>query len=79
MVVPKDKRSIPGSRERGVHYSTATGALKKTFGAASNFGPTSREGEPDNQYNNTQEMYLGSAQEVRQVKHGGSIKGSEHY
>ena len=28
VVVPNDKRGIPGSRERGIHYSTATGALK---------------------------------------------------
>ena len=79
VVAPKEKRGIPGSRESGVHYLAATGAFDPTLGTARFFLPTSREGEPDNQYNNTQEMYLGSAQEVRQVKHGGSIKGSEHY
>ena len=67
VVVPKDKRSIPGSRERGVHYSTATGALKKTFGAASNFGPTSREGEPDN-YHNIQEIYVGNLHKLKGVR-----------
>ena len=42
--VPKDKRVIPGSMERGIHYLAATGALKQTFGLARHFFPTSREG-----------------------------------
>ena len=40
--VPKDKRVILGSMERGIHYLAATGALKQTFGLARHFFPTSR-------------------------------------
>ena len=41
VVVPKYKRGISGSRERGIHYFSATCALNPTFGAASYFVPTS--------------------------------------
>ena len=41
VVVPKDKRGIHGSRERGIHYLAAAGALNTTFGAAMHFVPTS--------------------------------------
>ena len=51
VVVPKDKRGIQVSRDFGIHYSAATGALKQTFGAARHSVPTSREGEPDNYHN----------------------------
>ena len=44
VVMPKEKHGIPGSRERGIHYLEATGALNPTFGAARNFVPTSWEG-----------------------------------
>ena len=47
VVVPKDKHGILGYRESGIHYSEATGALEKKFGAARNFAPTSQEGEPE--------------------------------
>ena len=67
VVVPKDKRSIPGSRERGIHYLAATGTLEKTFGAARHFVPTSREGEHDN-YHNIQEMYVGNLQNLKGVR-----------
>ena len=56
VVVPKNKRGIPGSREFSIHYSKATGALKQVVGAARNFVPTSREGESDQPYHNIQEM-----------------------
>ena len=68
VVVPKDKRSIPGSRERGIHYLEATGALDPTFGAARNFVPTSWEGESDNQYNNIEKMYVGNLHKSRGVR-----------
>ena len=45
VVVPKDKRGPPGSREFGAHYSAATKALDHMFGAAKKFVPTSQEGE----------------------------------
>ena len=48
VVVPKDKRVPPGSREFGAHYSAATKALDHMFGADKHFVPTSREGETDN-------------------------------
>ena len=44
VVVPKDKRGKPGSMERGIHNSAATGALALNFGVARHFVPTSREG-----------------------------------
>ena len=46
VVVPKDKHGIPGSRERGIHYLAATGALTPTLGAARILGPQVRRGEP---------------------------------
>ena len=46
VVVPKDKRGIPGSRERGIHYSVATGALNTTFGAARFLYPQVGRGKP---------------------------------
>ena len=68
VVVPKNKRGIPGSRERGIYYSEARGALDSAFGAARNFVPTSREGETDNQYHNIQEMYVGNLHKLRGVR-----------
>ena len=41
VVVPKDKRGKPGSRERRIYYSAATGALLLKFGAARHFVPKS--------------------------------------
>ena len=69
VVMPNDKRGIPGSRERGIHYSTVIGALKQTFGAARHFVPTSQEGEPDtnSNYHNIQEMYVGNLNKLRGV------------
>ena len=58
VVVPKDKRGPPGSREFGAHYSAATKSLAHMFGAAKNFMQTSREGETDNPYHNIQEKYV---------------------
>ena len=46
VVVPKDKCGIPGSRERGINYLAATGALDQTFGADRNFCPQVRKGNP---------------------------------
>ena len=66
VVVTKDKRSIPVSRERGTHYSAATGALNQTFGEARHFVPTSREGGPDN-YHNIQEIYVGNLHKLKGV------------
>ena len=67
VVVPKDKRGKPGSRESRIHYSAATGALPLKFGAARHFVPTSREGEPDtnSNYHNIQEMYVGNLNKLR--------------
>ena len=48
VVGPKEKRGIPGSRERGIHYLSATSALDPKFGASRHFVPTCREGEPEN-------------------------------
>ena len=42
VVVPKDKRGPPRSREFGVHYLAATKALDYIFGVAKNFVPTCR-------------------------------------
>ena len=50
LVVPKNKRDIPGSREHIIHYSELTCALDPTFGEARYFVTTSQEGEPDNQH-----------------------------
>ena len=44
VVIPKDKRGIPGSREFGIHYLKATGVLEQVFGADQNFVPTIQEG-----------------------------------
>ena len=68
VVVPKDKRGPTRSREFGAHYSAATKALYHMFGAAKHFVPTSREGENDNPYHNTQEMYVGNLQKLRSVR-----------
>ena len=65
--MPKDKRVIPGSRERGIHYLAEKGALDTTLGAARNFLPTSREGVPNNQYQNIQEMYVGVLHKLKGV------------
>ena len=67
MVLPKDKRGIPGSRECGIHYSEATDALEQTFGAARHFLPTSREVEPDN-YHNIQEIYVGNLHKLKGLR-----------
>ena len=48
VVVPKDKRFPPGSREFGAHYSAATKVLDHMFGDANNFVPTSWEEDTDN-------------------------------
>ena len=66
-VVPKDKRGVPGSRERGIHYSAATGALEQMFGASSHFVPTSREGGPDT-YHKIQEIYVGNLHKLKGVR-----------
>ena len=42
VVAPKEKRGIPGSRDLGIRYLTATGAIDPTFNADRNFLPTSR-------------------------------------
>ena len=68
VVVPKDKCSIPRSRERGIHYLAHTGALNPTFGAARHFVPTSWEGGPYNQYHKIQEMYVGNLHKLRGVR-----------
>ena len=68
VVVPKDKRGITSSREFGIHYSKATGALNQVFGAARNFVPTIWEGETDQPYHNIQEMYVGNLQNLKGVK-----------
>ena len=68
MVVPKDKRGIPVSRERGIHYSAATGALDLTLGAARHFLPKIREGEPGNQYHKIQEMYVRNLHKLKVVR-----------
>ena len=67
VVVPKDNRGILGSRERGIHYLAATGALEQTSGAARHFFPKSREGEPDT-YHNIQEMYVGKIHRLKGVR-----------
>ena len=67
VVLLKDKRGILGSRERGIFYLAATGALKQTFGAANHFVPTSWEGEPDN-YHKVQEMYVGNLYKLKGVR-----------
>ena len=51
VVVPKDKRGIPGSREHGIHYLLVTGALEQTFGRTRNFVPIILERETENYYN----------------------------
>ena len=63
----KDKRGILGSRERGIHYLAAIGALNQTFSAARHFLPTIWEGETDN-YHNIQEMYVGSLHKLKGVR-----------
>ena len=67
LVVPKDKRGIPGSRERSIYYSVATVALKQRFGAARHFVPTSWEGKPDT-YHNIQDMYAGNLHKLKGVR-----------
>ena len=47
VVVPKDKRGILGSREPGIHYLAATGALEQMFGSDRHFVPTIQEGETE--------------------------------
>ena len=68
VVVPKDKRGIHGSIERGIHYLVATGALDPTLSEAGHFLLTCREGGPDNQYHNIQEMYVGNLLKLRKVR-----------
>ena len=68
VVVPKDKRGTPGSREFGIHYTKATGALDQVFGAARHFVPTSRGGETDTKYQNIQELYVGNLEKLKGVK-----------
>lgn len=67
VVMPKDKRGIPGSREHRIHYLAATGALEQTFSTARYFVPTSREEEPDN-YNKIQEIYVGKLHKLKGVR-----------
>ena len=67
VVVTKDKRGLPGSREFGAHYSAATKSLAHMFGAAIHFMPKSWEGEKDNLYHNIQEIYVGNLQNLRSV------------
>ena len=57
-----------GSRELGIHYSKATGALYQLFGAARIFVPTSQEGETDQPYHKIKEMYVGNLQKLKAVK-----------
>ena len=68
VVVPKDKRRIPVSREFGIHYLKATGVLDQVFGAARHFVPTRWEGETDQPYHNIQEMYVGNLQNLKGMK-----------
>jgi len=69
VVVPKDKRGDPGSKQRGIHYSGATLALESKFGAARHFVVTSREGESDSDlYHNIEEMYVGNLHQVKMFK-----------
>ena len=68
VVVTKEKHGSPGSRERGIGYLAATGALGPTFSAVRHFVPKSWEGGPANQYNNIQEMYLGNLHKLRGVR-----------
>ena len=77
VVGPKDKRGILGSRRRGIHYLTATGALEQKFGAARYFVTTSREGEPD-KYHNMQEMYVGNLHKLKGVS-GRCVKYNMKY
>ena len=69
VVVPKDKRGKPGSKERGIYYSAATDALTLEFGAARHFVPKSWEGEPNtnSNYHNIQEMYVVNLHKLRGV------------
>ena len=69
VVVLKGNRGIPGSREFGIHYLKAIGALEKVFGVARNFVPTSQERETDQPYHNIQEMYVGNLQKLKGVKY----------
>ena len=48
VVVPKDKRGTHGSREFGIHYLKATGALDQVFGAAVIFCQQVRKEKPTN-------------------------------
>ena len=68
VVVLKDKRGVPGSRELSIHYSGATGALEQKFGAARHSVPTSQEGEPIN-YHNIQEIYVGNLHNLKGLRH----------
>ena len=68
--MPKDKRGIHGSRERGIHYLAATGALDPIFGAARHFVPTNREEEPGKQYHNIEEMYVRNLNTLKVVRKG---------
>ena len=54
VVVPKDKRGIPGSREFGIHYLKAMGTLDQVFGAAQNFIPKSQQGGTNQPYHKIQ-------------------------
>ena len=67
VIVPKDKRIIPGSRERGIYYLAATGALEQTFIAARHFVTKIWEGETDT-YHNTQEMYVVNPHTLKAVR-----------
>ena len=68
VVVPKNKRVIPGPREFGIHYSKAVGALEQVFGVARYFVPTIWEGETDEPYHYIQEMNVRKLQNLKGVK-----------
>ena len=54
VVVPKDKRRIPSSREFGIQYSKVMVALNMYSRQPGNFLPTSWEGETDQPDHNIQ-------------------------
>ena len=68
VVVLKDNRGIPGSREFIIHYSKETISLEQVFWAAQYYVPTRQEGETDQPYHNIQEMYVGNLQKLKVVK-----------
>ena len=68
VVVPKNKRGITSSREFGIHYSKATGALEQVFGAARHFVPTSPDGDTNQPYHNIQAIYVRKLQKLKGVK-----------